>query len=396
MWYHLSMNLKRIWLVLFFLAAAFSPVRPLLAKEPPAKLLVFFSPACHVCAMVKEEVMPEVEKEFGAFVRIEYHDITRAEEYKFLLALNEKYGRGPKVSVPLFYMNGRFLEGQRIKSDYRQFIRDGLNAPEPGKEGLPQIDLFGRFRAFKPAAIVGAGLIDGINPCAFTVIIFFISFLALQGYRKKELTVIGLTFILAVFLTYLLLGVGLFNFFYRLRSFWLVSWAVNIAVGIMAIVLGVLSVFDFIRIKKTGASDGAFLQLPHAVKNRIHSVIGMHYRKTNIEEAQKPHLSRLILSALVTGFLVSLLEAICTGQVYLPTITFILKIAPLKIEAWGYLALYNLMFIAPLFVIFLFALWGATSEDFARFMRKHIGLIKILMAVLFFSLGAFLLWRFNV
>lgn len=119
----------------------------------------------------------------------------------------------------------------------------------------------------------------------------------------------------------------------------------------------------------------------------------MHYRKTDREGPVRPHLLGLLLSALITGFIVSLLEAICTGQVYLPTITFILKITPLRLQAWGYLVLYNLMFIAPLAAIFLFALWGATSRDFAKFMQRHIGLIKILMAVLFFGLGVFLLWR---
>ncbi len=389
------MRLKKIWLVLFFLVIAFNSAYAQGAKKGLPELIVFISPSCNACAAVKNEVIPQIESEFGDSVRIEYRDIAKTEDYKFLLALNEKYGRGTKVSVPLFFMRGRFLEGRYIKDNYSWFIRGALNAAYI-QEGLPAVDLLARFRAFKPAAVISAGLIDGVNPCAFTVIVFFISFLALQGYRKRELIVIGLTFISAVFLTYLLLGLGIFNFFYRFKSFWIVSWIANIAVGILAIVLGVLSIFDFIRIKRTGTPEGLFLELPNAVKNRIHSVIGMHYRKTDKNEASRPHLLMLLLSALITGFIVSLLEAICTGQVYLPTITFILKITPFKLQAWGYLVLYNLMFIAPLAAIFLFALWGATSEDFAGFMKRHIGVIKILMAILFFSLGIFLLWRFNV
>ena len=50
------------------------------------------------------------------------------------------------------------------------------------------------------------------------------------------------------------------------------------------------------------------------------------------------------------------------------------------------------MFIVPLFIIFLFALWGVTSEQFSRILRKHLSSIKILMAVLFFGLGIFLLF----
>jgi threonine/homoserine/homoserine lactone efflux protein len=51
------------------------------------------------------------------------------------------------------------------------------------------------------------------------------------------------------------------------------------------------------------------------------------------------------------------------------------------------------MFITPLLIIFLFALLGVTSEQFARFLKRHLGPIKILMAVLFFGLGIFLIWR---
>ena len=110
-------------------------------------------------------------------------------------------------------------------------------------------------------------------------------------------------------------------------------------------------------------------------------------------KSAKPALGRLLFSALVTGFLVSLLEAVCTGQVYLPTISFVLKSTTLKLAALGYLLLYNIMFIAPLIVIFVLALLGTTSQQFWGFLKKHLGLIKILMVILFFGLGIYLLWR---
>lgn len=259
------MRAKKASLVLLFSVIALNFAFAQEAKERLPKLIVFISPGCHSCAEVKNEVIPQVERESAGSIRIEYRDITRIEEYKFLLALKEKYNQAANVSVPLFFMRGRFLESSQIKDGFRQFIRSSLNAPYQ-EEGLPAIDLFARFGAFRPAAIISAGLIDGINPCAFTVIVFFISFLALQGYRKRELVVIGLTFICAVLLTYLLLGLGIFTFFYRLKSFWMMSWAANIGVGILAIVLGVLSVFDFFRIKKSGTAEGLFLELPKAVK----------------------------------------------------------------------------------------------------------------------------------
>jgi cytochrome c biogenesis protein CcdA len=260
--------------------------------------------------------------------------------------------------------------------------------------GSRTVDLQEYLKSFKPLAVVGAGLVDGINPCAFTVIVFFVSFLALQGYRKRELFAIGLTFILAVFITYLLIGLGLFNFLYRIRSFWAVAKAVNIGIGLLSILLGFLAVADFIKYRKSKDTENMFLQLPKVIKERIHSVIGGHYRrlKTGGGSPAKTLLG-LMLSALITGFLVSLLEAVCTGQLYLPTIAFVIKSGSLSARAVFYLLLYNLMFILPLAAIFLFALFGATSNEFSKFLKKHLGSIKILMSLMFFGLGILLLWR---
>jgi len=166
----------------------------------------------------------------------------------------------------------------------------------------------------------------------------------------------------------------------------------NILIGVFSIILGIFAVYDLFKFKKTNETEGLLLQLPQAVKYRIHSIIGLHYRKTP-QGIVKQHVFRLLISALVTGFLVSILEAVCTGQVYLPTITFVLKTTHLKMQAFGLLLLYNLMFIVPLLIIFLFALLGVTSGEFAKLLKRHMGLIKILMACVFFGLGIFLIWR---
>jgi cytochrome c biogenesis protein CcdA len=341
--------------------------------------------------------MPNIEKKFKDLIDIEYLDIFDIENYKLLLSLGEKHRVKLSNEMPIFYCAGRFLNGERaIKSGLDAFIIQSLQGEERGKiEGLLSIDLISRFKTFEALTIVNLGLIDGINPCAFTVIVFFISFLAVQGYKKKELIAIGLCFISAVFITYLLVGIGAFVFLYRLNKFWLVAKIINFSIGVFSIVLGIFTLYDFFKFKKTGKTEGLTLQLPQAVKNQIHKVIGLHYRVNKSAGGANPKmpLIRLILSALITGFLVSILEAICTGQTYLPTITFVLKTTHLKMQALGYLLLYNFMFITPLLLIFFFALFGTTSEQFSGIFKKHLLTIKIVMAVAFFGLGIFLIWR---
>jgi hypothetical protein len=49
------------------------------------------------------------------------------------------------------------------------------------------------------------------------------------------------------------------------------------------------------------------------------------------------------------------------------------------------------MFITPLFGVFILALLGVTSEQFAAFFRRHLLAVKVLMAAVFFGLGVILL-----
>ena len=358
------------------------------------KLVVFYSPSCHTCIEAKATVIPDIEREFKGKIQIEYRDTTDIENYKLLLSLKEEHGSKLENILPVFYFQGHFLNGSgRIRNGLRALISQSLGQGPQGKQALASIDLIAYFKTFEPLAVISAGLIDGINPCAFTVIVFFISFLSLQGYKRRELIIIGLAFIFAVFITYLAIGLGLFSFLYKLSGFWLISKIFNLTIGVLSIILGFLALYDFFKFKRTAKTEGLLLQLPPGIKNQIHSLIGLHYRRTAGGPGKdlKLNILRLALSALIVGFLVSILEAVCTGQVYLPTITFVLKTSRLKLQALWYLLVYNIMFIAPLFIIFLFALFGVTSEQFSRILKKHLSTIKLMMAVLFFGLGIFLI-----
>ncbi len=381
---------------------------PLYAQEDN-KLLIFHSPSCRACIEAKNKLIPQIQKEYAGKLQIEYRDVSDIEHYKSMLKLKEAQAEVVSLELPVFYFKGRFLNHKRdVAAQIRQLMALAMwkakplpyqliAKPEkiaPGERGLPEINLIARFKNFRPLAVISAGLVDGINPCAFTVIVFFISFLALQGYRKNELMIIGLTFIFAVFLTYILIGLGLFGIFYRLEGFAFLANIVNISIGIFSIVLGFFALYDFFKFKRTGLTEGLILQLPKVIKTRIHSLIGSHYRDIEAKQPGKRNILRLAFSALITGFLISVLEAVCTGQVYLPTIAFVLKATPLKLEALGYLLLYNFMFILPLLAIFLFALWGVTSAQFAHFLKRHLLTIKLLMAILFLGLGVYLVCGF--
>ena len=122
------------------------------------------------------------------------------------------------------------------------------------------------------------------------------------------------------------------------------------------------------------------LQLPQSLKERIRSTIR--------EEARNAHS---VVAAFVIGVIISLLEAVCTGQVYAPTLYYIYRTDTSKTGVLYYLTAYNLCFILPLVIIFIFAFYGLKSESLINFMRRHTTLVKFLTALLFLLMLIFLL-----
>jgi hypothetical protein len=94
----------------------------------------------------------------------------------------------------------------------------------------------------------------------------------------------------------------------------------------------------------------------------------------------------MILTGLLTGFLVSLIEAVCTGQVYLPVLALLVKKNPGQWLLWFNLAVYNLIFILPLMIILSVAVFGISSQRLQEFLTKNVPLIKLLTALMFLGL----------
>lgn len=229
--------------------------------------------------------------------------------------------------------------------------------------------------------VVFAGLIDGLNPCAFATLIFFVSYLSISGRKGREVLFVGASFTLGVFIAYLTVGLGFYRVLDVLGSLLtqIGRWVYGLT-AVMCLTLAVVNLVDFFKVRKGGTEDMS-LKLPETLRKRINSTI----RKGRNVEAYAA-------GAFVTGIVVSFLELACTGQIYLPTIIFVSSIPELRLQAVLYLILYNLMFIVPLIVVFFLAYFGTTSNDLVKFLEKHSATIKIAMTVLFLALGLWLIY----
>lgn len=238
--------------------------------------------------------------------------------------------------------------------------------------------IINRFRTFTVFGIMIAGFLDGINPCAFATIVFFISYLIFVGRRRRDVLLMAVFFILAVFSSYFAIGLGAYRLLKFLAGFAVVAALIFRLFGILAIVLGILSLYDY-YVARRGQTAKMLLQLPLGIKQRIHKSI-----------KEKTGSGGIIIGSLVAGFLISFLEFGCTGQVYLPTITFIISQHGLSAQPVLYLLVYNLMFILPLAVIALAASF-LSQQRTAAFLEKRVPVVKLFTALLFFGLGIALL-----
>jgi len=356
----------------------------------PVYLADFYEPGCHDCDRV-EVILKDISQKYPNNLIIEDFDISLSENVELAEELGELYQMPEKerLLVPVLFLGDDYLFRSAITFDNLDELIQKYSAIETiapwekikEKNLTAQDRLIARFQSFGLAAVAVSGLIDGINPCAFASIIFFISYLTLINRKGREILWVGGMFTLSVFLTYFLIGTGALKMITSLSFLPLVRKIFILVTAALALVLGVFSLYDYFQFKKKGTTKDAKLQLPSFLKNMIHSAIRKNVR-----------LSNYILMAAVTGFIVSLLELACTGQIYLPTIMFISTVPDLKVNALFYLLFYNLMFVVPLILVFSFTYWGTTSAQWAVLTQKNFGKIKIAMTLLFFGLAGLLLY----
>jgi hypothetical protein len=350
----------------------------------PVYLAYFFDPSCLECARVSTDLV-DLQVRYPQLV-IEKFELPQ--QAALNEAMCEKYGlpQEYRLIAPLIFIGDECLLPTEISPERLQaLIEDPATASvAPPWAGLERAEtaaearIVERFNQFGFLAVAGAGLLDGVNPCAFTTLIFFVSYLALVGRRGCDILLVGAAFTLAVFLTYLLMGLGLAEMVRQVSSFSLIGRLIYGLTALICLGLAVLSLLDYLKIRQ-GRLTEISLQLPKPLKQRIHQTIRTHTR-----------MRGYVGAAFGAGILVSLFELACTGQVYLPTIVFVTGVAELRLTALAYLVLYNLMFIVPLALVFGLTFLGTSSRQLTVFFQDRVGLVKLLTAALFGLLGLWL------
>ena len=192
-----------------------------------------------------------------------------------------------------------------------------------------------------PAVLI-TGLVDGINPCAMAILLFFITFLFTIRKRRAAIARMGLVYIACVYIVYFLVGLGLLRATTLVQGHWLgqLGAALLILFGVTNL-LGAL--FPKFPIR---------LEVPEIGKEGLKNWM---YRAT-------------LPATIVLGTLMGLESFPCSGGPYV-AILGLLGSQTSFWEGFGYLAVYNLMFIMPLVIILILALnpvMGAKIQAWER------------------------------
>jgi cytochrome c biogenesis protein CcdA len=293
----------------------------------------------------------------------------------------EKRLTAPAIFVGNDALIGQEINAQSLEALVGKYTTSG--APPAWDDFDPAVaeqSIIERFKSFGAFTVVFAGLVDGLNPCAFATLVFFVSYLTLSGHKGREVLVVGAAFTLGVFLAYLVVGLGLYKVLDLLGDLLMTlgRWVYGLT-ALLCAGLAVFSFLDFLKARRGEIGD-MVLNLPHGLRMRINAVI----RRGRKSQA-------FVAGAFVTGVAVSFLELACTGQVYLPTLIFVTSVPAMRPHAVPFLLLYNLLFILPLVVVFVLVWYGtAGTKQLTNFLQRRAATVKLGMALLFTGLAAWL------
>jgi len=205
--------------------------------------------------------------------------------------------------------------------------------------------------------VIGAALVDAINPCAFAVLIILMS-VALSIADKKRALSFGLAFTSSIYISYFLMGLGIFTAV-QLTG---MSHTFYIIVTIIALIIGLLNIKDYFWYGK-----GILMEIPRRWRPTLKKII---------------HSATSPLGAFFIGFAVSLFELPCTGGPYIVILGLLAKEVTRNVGIL-YLLLYNLIFISPLIILTLIIYKGlSTAEKLEKIRQKRIRLLHMLTGII--------------
>lgn len=248
-----------------------------------------------------------------------------------------------------------------LEEAIRRAIEEGAPSPLSKIKGIEAKQLA---EALTIPALIVAAAADSVNPCTFAVLILLLGTLLVAGRRGKVLWV-GLSFVAAIYISYFLMGLGIFT---AIQSAG-VQRPFVLAVSSLAILLGLWNMKDYFAYGK--------------------------WFTIEVPQRWRPVVKRLTSSAVTIpgAFVVGVLDSFfllpCSSGPYFAILALLHGVGVSRLLGVLYLLLYNFIFVIPLLLITLGIHLGFTTTARAeRWRSARLGTLHFVAGLVMFLLGA--------
>lgn len=332
-----------------------------------------YSPSCESCAEAKATLdsLPETiavhrgSYEFESKVNLIRIDIY--EQPGVAKALFEKYDvPEDKQITPIIFMRDTYLSGaERINRmlEYSLKSAQAVGTPLIDAGGAAQTDA----SSLTWAGTFAAGLVAGFNPCALSMLLFFLTLLL---PLRKNAGLYAAVYLISKFCMYLLIGTVLLTAF----SAWNPTWLPMAAKILLTAIGGVLVALNLMDARAAHREKYGEIknQLPRGVRKFLHGRI-----KRALENPGKG----LIPSIILLGLIVASSEFLCSGQLYLATLTAGLELGIEYMKQFMLLVVFCLAFLLPSIVLTVLVVKGRDMFGLSDAMLRKMPAIKLATAI---------------
>lgn len=357
--------------ILIFAVLLFLPFLAF-AQENKKEAVYFYAPWCTHCQNVNKFF---TENGFYEKYDIKKFNFDEAENKALLSKILREKGV-QNVGIPALVIDEEvFLGDAPIVKDFESRIENsqGIASQFVMKFGEGKVEQptepkisFKEKYGISLSVLAGAALVDAINPCAFAVLILLIAtVLNAQGKRKALYS--GLLFSLAIFVSYILMGLGV----YKAITVFNLPQVISIVVGGLALIIGLANLKDAFWYGKF-----FIMEVPLSWRPKMQTIL---------RHVTSP------FGALTAGFLVSLFLLPCTSGPYVVVLGLLAE----KVEfakTFALLVLYNLIFVSPMIAITLaVSYFGVKAGKLEGWRQNNLKLLHFIAGVIMTIIGAYLI-----
>ncbi|NTW27189.1 MAG: cytochrome c biogenesis protein [Candidatus Moranbacteria bacterium] len=364
--------MKKILFGLFVLLL-FSPLASFAAEKKTA--ILFYADWCPHCHKVDEYFKAQGFYEKYDIQRL---DFDKAENKELLSKIFEAKNKADGLGIPAIIIDDTLIAGD-------QPIIKGFEIAMMSSKGTSQdfIAKFGRNNVSNEIVstrnvsekkmslpiwiLLGAAFADAANPCALAVLILLLA-TVMTAKGKNHALLSGLMFSLAIFLSYLLMGLSV----YKAIGAFGVSKYLSLSVGILAIVIALANFKDVFWYGKF-----FIMEVPLSWRPKMQEII---------RKATSPW------SAFGIGFLVSLFLVPCASGPYVVILGKLAEKTDMA-KTFSLLLLYNLVFVSPMIIITLaMYFFNAKMSKLDQLRKDNLRILHAITGVIMLAVGTYLIY----